>query len=109
MMALIAGRTSLSGSDGSTGTVPVEFDKAPTAKLESIGAAEYDRGSSSWHIAGHALPSSAMVAEALSQIFRHRALCQKDKIEVSPFWPGVRPLDVWPQSPSQRRSPRGRR
>jgi hypothetical protein len=36
----IAGRTSLSGNDESRGTVPVEFDKAPTAKFESIGEAE---------------------------------------------------------------------
>ena len=77
MIVLIAGRTSLSGSDGSRGTVPVEFDKVPTAKFESIGAAEYDRGSSSWLIAGSAFPTSAIVARALSHnptekiIFRH--------------------------------------
>src|SRR5580700_4821398 len=77
MMVLIAGRTSLSGSEGSRGTVPVEFDKDPTAKLESIGEAEYDRGSSSWLIAGRVSPTRAIAARALSHsptertIFRH--------------------------------------
>ncbi len=74
MMVLIAGRTSLSGSDGSRGTVPVEFDKAPTAKLESIGEAEYDRGSSSWAIAGSAFPTNAIVATPLSHSSTERII-----------------------------------
>jgi hypothetical protein len=37
---LIEARTSLSGSDGSSDTLPVEFANAPTAKFVSIGDAE---------------------------------------------------------------------
>jgi hypothetical protein len=63
---LIAGRTSLSGSDGSRGTVPVEFDKTPTAKFVSIGDAEYDLGSSSWLIAGIAVQTNPRVTRTPS-------------------------------------------
>jgi hypothetical protein len=40
LAVLIAGRTPLTGSEGSTGTLPLEFEKTPTAKFVSIGEAE---------------------------------------------------------------------
>ena len=54
--------------------------QSPPAKLELIGEAEYDRGSSSWLIAGFAFPNNANVAKAFSHSPTERIIFRRSLV-----------------------------